>query len=225
MRRRLLVLILALVAVVLALTWLLTRDNSRVVPTNGGAVQSSGAEPRSEVPNKVAPAPSGDPLRKERATRESRAQRDALHAQIVKALAAQNTTTTTQPPPSAPRADAPRPPGNLTDRTGGRQALAARLNKDFMPLADECIELAQKDAPDLAGMLVIGLDAVADKELGAVVEDVQLPPANQIKNPALIECIRETALSLTLPPSPGSGREKFELSIPIKPRAREAGSG
>lgn len=221
MRRRLLVLILALVAIVLALAWLLTRDNSRVVPTNGGAAQTSSLEPRAEDRTKAAPVPSGDPLRKERATRESRAQRDALHAQIVKALAAQSATTT----PPAPRADAPRPPGNLTDRTGGRQALAERLNKDFMPLADECIELAQKDAPELSGMLVIGLDAVADRELGAVVEDVQIPPANQIKNPALIECIRETALSLTLPPSPGSGREKFELSIPIKPRARDAGSG
>lgn len=219
MRRRFLVLILALVAIVLALVWLFTRDNSRIAPVNGAAMQPSSAEPRAEDRTKVAPSPSGDPLRKERASKEARAQRDALYAQIVKALAAQGT----QDPPPAPRADAPRPSGDLKDRIGGRQALAARLNKDFMPLADECIELAQKDAPELMGTLVIDLSAVADKELGAVVEDVQIPPTNQIQNPALLECIRETALSLTLPPPPGSGREKFELSIPIKSRSRDAG--
>lgn len=48
MRRRLLVLILALVAVVLALAWLFTRDNSRVVPKSGGAEKASSLEPPAE---------------------------------------------------------------------------------------------------------------------------------------------------------------------------------
>ncbi len=118
-------------------------------------------------------------------------------------------------PPRSPTD--PRPPGNLRDKIGGREALVARLNEDFMPLAAECIEQAQARTPQLAGMLAIGLETIADEELGAVVEVADPAPTSTVMDPLLLECIRESAFSLTLPPPLTSGREKFELTLPIGP--------
>lgn len=160
---------------------------------------------------------STDPARRQ----ELREQRDALRRRILQALAASPTPVIPDTPSAAaPTAAAPvpRPPGNLVDRIGGREALARQLNHDFMPLADECIERAQETSPQLAGMLILGIETVADQELGAVVEQAEPSPRSSVSDPGLLECIRETALSLRLPPPPASGREKFELSLRIEPK-------
>ena len=121
-------------------------------------------------------------------------------------------------PPRSPTD--PRPPGNLRDKIGGRPALLERLNRDFMPLASECIEQAQERMPQLAGMLAIGLETLADEQLGAVVDAADPAPGNRIMDPLLLECIRESAFSLSLPPPPGSGREKFEIADADRARLR-----
>jgi len=95
------------------------------------------------------------------------------------------------------------------------------LNQDFMPLARECIELAHEEAPGLAGMLALSVETLAGEELGAVVEKAEAAPRNQVWHPGLLECIRETALSVTFPPPLVSGREGFELTLRIEP-ARDA---
>ena len=218
MRRRFLALIIVLVVVALALAWRLSRDGSGRAPNAAGTSRPAGVEPQTDR-HTSGPDLHSDPLRKEKTPSAARVKRDALYARILQTQAEQSAREAHGEAP-APRAEAPRPAGALEDRTGGREALAARLNQDFMPLVDECIELAQRDTPELAGMLVIGLSTLADKELGAVVDDVQLPASNQVRHPALLECVRETALSLSLPPPPGSGQDKFELSIPVKPRAQ-----
>jgi hypothetical protein len=91
------------------------------------------------------------------------------------------------------------------------------LNQDFMPLASECIEQAQARTPQLKGMLAIGLETIADEELGAVVDLADPAPTNDVLDPLLLECIRESAFSLTLPPPLTSGREKLEITLPIEP--------
>lgn len=216
MRRRFLALIIVLV--VLALVWLLSRDQSGRLPNAAGTGQPADVAPQTDG-HARSPELHSDPLRKDKTPSAARMKRDALYARILQTLAEQSAREAHGEAP-APRAEAPRPAGTLKDRIGGREALAARLNKEFMPLVDECIELAQRDTPELAGMLVIGLSTIADQELGAVVDDVQLPASNQVRHPALLQCVRETALSLSLPPPPGSGQEKFELSIPVKARAQ-----
>lgn len=148
---------------------------------------------------------------------QARARRDALREQILRALANAQAGTNA-PPPSHEIAPPPvYPPGNLHDRIGGRDALAASLNKDFMPLAHECIDRAQKRVPGMRGMLALGIETVADRELGAVVEAADAAPNNEIGDPDLLECIRESALSLRLPPPPANGREKFMITLPIEP--------
>lgn len=109
-----------------------------------------------------------------------------------------------------------RPGGELRDRIGGREALVSALSDDFMPLADECIAAARERDPSLAGMLAIELEVIADEQIGAVVETVGFPEQNEVGDPLLQECIRETSLSSILPPPPAGGREGFMLTMPIE---------
>ncbi|MBC8070949.1 MAG: hypothetical protein IAG13_21665, partial [Deltaproteobacteria bacterium] len=103
----------------------------------------------------------------------------------------------------------------LTDRIGGRDALLDGLNHDFMQLAGECIEQARERKPELRGMIALELELVADAELGAVVEQTSFSDRNEVDEPELLDCIRETALSTTLPPPPEGGREAFMLTMPV----------
>ena len=60
-------------------------------------------------------------------------------------------TRTGSPPP---RPDDDAPAGTLTDRTGWSDASAGKqLNKEFMPLASECIDHARARKPRLEGLL------------------------------------------------------------------------
>ena len=97
------------------------------------------------------------------------------------------------------------------------------LNKEFMPLAHECIDLAQQAAPGLQGTLALDLHAVADPGLGAAIDVAGAAANNQVADPDLLECIRESAFSLHLPPSAATGRVMFLLTLPIE--ARSDGGG
>jgi hypothetical protein len=154
---------------------------------------------------------------------DARARRDALREQIARQLAQRPAPpgTGTAPPPSpgpaAPAGSADPPPGGMRNRLGSRQVLVDQLNRDFMPLADECIEQARARAPRLAGMLAIRMETLADDQLGAVVDVADPAPSNKVVDPLLFECLHESAFSLSLPPPPTGGREQFEITMPIEP--------
>ena len=93
-----------------------------------------------------------------------------------------------------------------------------------MPLAQECIERAQERSPSLKGMLALLLETISDEKLGAVVDVAEAAPNNEVAEPELLECIRETAYSLRLPPPRSTGREKFLLTLPIEAPA-DLGTG
>jgi hypothetical protein len=146
-----------------------------------------------------------------------RGRRDALRERI---LERERTRAAIAEDPSPGGADddagdAPAPGPGLTDRIGGRDALMAALNQELMPLADECIEQAGERNPELRGMLALELELVADAELGAVIDAAGYPATNEVHDPELLDCIRETALSTSLPPPPEGGREAFMLTMPI----------
>ncbi len=167
------------------------------------------------------PSASARPLRE--LETDKRAARDELRAKILAAEAAKRSLKRAPPPRPSSAAPASEDPGaeagELKDRIGGRDALLAELNRDFMPLASECIEQARQRSPQLQGMLGLALETVADEDLGAIVESVEAPPANEIVDPELLECIQATALTLMLPPPPAGGREQFMITIPIEPEA------
>lgn len=159
------------------------------------------------------PPPQPRPSSRERAASFDRGKRDALRTEILQALAERPQAR----PAAAPSADEQPPePGQLTDQIGGREALLEHLNHDFMPLADECIEQARARRPELEGMLALGIETVADEELGGIVEAVSVQPQNEVDDAELLECLSQTALSMILPPPPESGREQFMITLPIE---------
>lgn len=106
-------------------------------------------------------------------------------------------------------------PDELTDRTdGAHPALLAALNSDFLPLASECITTAKQADPELGGMLTMNLDIVADEDLGAVIETIDFPVTDNVADAELQTCVRETALSMMLPPD-HSGRAQLMITLDL----------
>jgi hypothetical protein len=220
MRRNAWILLVVLVVIAAGVLWYRLRASSGTTDDPPRAGASSGSAGPAAGPARDGTASAPRDGRSPAARAEARAKRDALREQIARQLASRSAATDTgsgsAPPPRLPTD--PRPPGNLRNRIGGREALIERLNQDFMPLASECIEQAEARSPRLAGMLALSLETIADEQLGAVVEVAEPAPTNNVVDPLLLECIRESALSLALPPPPASGREKFQLTLPVGPQ-------
>jgi hypothetical protein len=122
-----------------------------------------------------------------------------------------------KPAGAEPPEDAAPTPGNLTDRTGNHGYLMKVMNEDLMPLVDECYTLARETQPELAGMLVMNVDIIGDEEIGGVIEAVAPGQDNELVDPGLIECVRESLLSTTLPPPPEGGKDAVALSLRLEP--------
>lgn len=150
----------------------------------------------------------------------ARAQRDALHRRILARRAGEAAKA-----PATDARDAPVPSESapLRDRIGGRDALVQQLQRDFIPLADECIAMATEREPTLRGTIALEFDVLGDDELGAVIEDVRVPDRRVVDDPAdapitdaeLIECMRESAWTVRLPPPPAGGRDAFMVSLRV----------
>jgi hypothetical protein len=145
----------------------------------------------------------------------ARAKRDALREQILRQLAQR---------PAAPNGGAPSPAaaaGSSSDPASEglrnhlderRQRVVDQLNRDFLPLAKECVDQAHQRTP-VTGVIALAMEAVADEQLGAVVDIAEPAPSNQVVDPLLFECLRESAFSLILPPPPTGGRMKALITL------------
>lgn len=111
--------------------------------------------------------------------------------------------------------EAPPTPGSLVDRSGNRGYLMKTMNEELMPLVDECFALARATNPALKGELRLNVELLGDAELGGVVDSVEPDANNELGDPGLVECARESILATTLPPPPQGGRDAFMLSLKL----------
>lgn len=216
--------------VLLALAWLgawsLLREPAR--PRQAAARPAVSVEPAASSAS--AGARGDDEPRSERARRlrEGAARREGMRQQIEAALAASQVEAASRPAApgaaDAPPAPSPRPApaedtgsGSIVDRTGNHAYLARVLHNDLIPLVDECLELAREDRPDLAGLLELDVEILGDEDIGGVVDALELGQRNEIVEPALIECVRESLLATTLPPPSQGGRDAISLSLRFDP--------
>jgi hypothetical protein len=154
-----------------------------------------------------------DAVQRGRAAVRDAEARARLRTEILRNLEARGIDVDT---PDPRRADDPEPPaagGEIRDRTGSHPVLAQRLNADFMPLADECIEQARERMPELRGLVAIEVELLAEKSAGAIVESAAPAAINEIADPELLECLQETLLSLALPGEAVDGREALMISL------------
>lgn len=166
------------------------------------------------APRRDAAAPTAARARSEAQLRD-RARGDALRERIRERLAARPSVGGGR----ASGSDEPEPSdgtGGLTNRMGpGSEALVAAVNRELLPLAQECIDAALEREPALRGMMAIEIGAIGDEELGAVVDRVEFPADNGVHQAELLECMRESSLSMALPPPPAGGHAAFVISMPV----------
>lgn len=117
----------------------------------------------------------------------------------------------------AAEADVPLPGQQMIDRSGNRAYLTRVMSQELIPLADECYAMARERAPELAGMMELDVALVGDEDVGGVVESVEVSANNKIKDPELLECVRESLMATTLPPPEQGGRDAFMMSMKFAP--------
>ena len=163
--------------------------------------------------------------------REGAIAREAMRQRILAAAAAREASAPTKQPgptltdaPAArpakakqPEVEAPPEPAALNDRTGNHAYITRVFSERLMPLVDECDELARASNPKLAGMLNLNLELVGDEDIGGVIEAIEPDPSNEVTDPTMMECVRESLLAITLPPPDDGGRDGMMLSLRLDP--------
>ena len=75
----------------------------------------------------------------------------------------------------------------------------------LIPLAQECYDSALEDDESLAGKLVFQFRIVGEPDVGGIVEDAQLAPDSGITHAELVECMRESLMSMSFDPPENGG--------------------
>lgn len=200
--------------------WTLRPPKATVGSAAPVAAKDAVAPADRSAPN-AAPARSSDsPARPAaRGRRISKEEHVELRRRIAESLEARAAAPKATAPREAPENNAPTN-SDLRDRTDGTLTkFMGTINEDFMPLADECFEAARGTDPNLRGLLDLEFSIMADAEIGGLVDSVALGDGNEIQDPQLTECIRETMLSTVFPAPEGTGQTEVRLTIPLEPEA------
>ena len=80
-----------------------------------------------------------------------------------------------------------------------------RVREDFFPLARKCYEDALLRDPKLGGRIVFAFNIVGDEKVGGIVEAVDVLNESTLRDPEVIDCMRQSFLSVSFPPPPGGG--------------------
>ena len=218
----------ALVVLGAALWWFLGRETPETVEARADAPAAAG-DARAPTRRSGSKAPSADsdpetdpaPAKKKRKIDD--AEREAIKKKIIEGIKEHRSRPREpEPSPSRDRADDSEPePGSkgpgIRDRSDGELAhLIGTINDDLMPLADECYEAARETDPELAGMLDIHFNVIADEDIGGLVDDVGLGEENEVHNEGMVECVRESILS-TFFPSHETGEQGVRLTLKFSP--------
>lgn len=148
--------------------------------------------PRAPEPTAAAPSPTPGPAGDTSKARD-RARRDALRQQIE---AAQRARTQR-------KADEPSDPEAVGELP--KEYIRERVREDLIPLALECYTSALEDDEELAGKLVYQFRIVGEPDVGGIVEDAKLAPESDIAHPELVECMRESLMSMSFDPPQNGG--------------------
>ncbi len=207
--------IVLLVAIAVGVVWYLGRGSSGAAAGSAASGSRAGAPVAATEVGHASEAPASQDAAAVAQRSDARARRDALREQILRQLAQRPAAAGGSASSAAPAAGSssdPSPGGLRNKMDDRRQAVVDQLNRDFMPLAKECVDQAQQRTP-ITGVVALAMETVADEQLGAVVDVAEPAPSNQVVDPLLFECLRESAFSLSLPPPPTGGRMKALITL------------
>ena len=83
----------------------------------------------------------------------------------------------------------------------------------FFPIAQKCYGDALAANPGLGGEVDLWFVIVGDKSVGGIVESVNVLNKSTLRDPDVIECLRESFLGVTFPPPKGGGAVTVEYPI------------
>jgi hypothetical protein len=87
------------------------------------------------------------------------------------------------------------------------------VRQQFFPVANKCYADALATNPKLGGQIDLWFVIVGDKNIGGIVESVDVLNKSTLRDPDVIECLRESFLGVTFPPPKGGGAVTVEYPI------------
>ena len=152
------------------------------------------------------------------------AERQQLRNRVVDTLRAREASRGEAHPSAQPGTEAKtHPDGTMADRTGYLGKEVKILNHELMPLIDECFDQAAERNPRLHGMLAVGVKFASAEGVGSIIEDVVPEARNELPDPELIDCVRQSAFTIQLPMPIEDQRSAVMLTIPFGSDAGPAG--
>jgi len=160
-----------------------------------------------------ATSPSGDPLVLDRR------KRDAIRTLIWESLGQEPPDAGRPPKPAYVLPDFPPWPDGPSDSGPGIEPeyIQQEVRKDFFPLAQKCYADMSARVPDAGGSVVLAFDIVGNKNIGGIVEQVDVLNKSTLRDPEFIDCMRQSFLSVTFPPPEGGGMVTVEYPILFSP--------
>jgi hypothetical protein len=107
-------------------------------------------------------------------------------------------------------------PAGMKDRTGKMGPEVKALNQQLLPLVDQCFDQAKERGVRGRGMLALEVKFAGAEGIGRIIESVEPAESNAIGDPELIDCVRQSAFTVDLPPPTASGASEAMLTIPFE---------
>lgn len=181
------------------------------------------------VPSRVEPGPpaSGSsgatPAARSRTTRELSPAQRQLRERVLGSLR-EHETRAVAPTPRAGTTDSR--DGTMADKTGVMGEEIKIINHELLPMVGQCFDEALQRKPGLHGMLALGVKLAGVEGVGSVFESVEPMAQNEVADDEMIDCVRQSAFSIDLPPPRADRRDGLQLTIPLgtDPPAADAGT-
>jgi hypothetical protein len=215
-----------------AIWWWSTRPSAKEPVTRGGAPQAS--DEANGAGHEPLPATDeSDPLRATGeatehaskkpddvagATTKDRVKREAMRELIWRAFG--------RPPPPAAKAQPtseyvlPKEPPPAPEGDGGTiepKYIQEHVRNEFFDLAKGCYADAIPKLANPRGRVVFWFTIVGDEKIGGIVESVAVLDESTLRDPEMIECMRQSFLSVTFPPPRGGGWVTVGYPIEFSP--------
>jgi hypothetical protein len=87
------------------------------------------------------------------------------------------------------------------------------VRQQFFPVANKCYASALETNPKLGGQIDLWFVIAGDSKIGGIVESVDVLDKSTLRDPDVIECLRESFLGVTFPPPKGGGVVTVEYPI------------
>ncbi len=198
--------------------WTTLSDEGPAAPATASKTVSAPADRPTEAPSAAPPAhaaPPGSATPPAAAPRAAavdrardRAKRDALRERIQDAQ--RKRLDAAQPGDDG--SDDPPPTGQLDPKY-----IQSRIQEDLVPLATECYQMALEDDEALEGRLVIQFSIVGEPDVGGIVETAEASAESDIVHEDLVECMRESMMSVSFDPPQDGGTLSVSYPFVFEP--------